>query len=103
MPTYVTLFNWTEQGIRNVRDTVERVDRADELLEQKYGITLGRLYWTIGPYDLVAIFEAADEESVSAFLLELGSTGNIRSTTLRAYEREEMSRILERLGPSEGP
>ena len=98
MPTYVTLFNWTDQGIRNVRDTVERVDRASEMAEEKYGVRLGQIYWTVGSYDLVSVFEAPDDESVSAFLLELGSIGNVRSTTLRAYNRDEMSTILERLG-----
>jgi uncharacterized protein with GYD domain len=98
MPTYVCLFNWTDQGIRNVRDTVERVDRVSELAEEKYGVRLGQSYWTIGSYDVVSVFEAPDDESVSAFLLELGSVGNVRSTTLRAYDREEMSGVIERLG-----
>jgi uncharacterized protein with GYD domain len=98
MPTYISLFSWTDQGIRNVRDTLERVDRASELAEEKYGVRLGQIYWTVGPYDLVSVFEAPDEQSVTAFLLELGSVGNVRSTTLRAYDREEMSGILERLG-----
>ena len=98
MPTYISLFSWTDQGIRNVRDTLDRVDRASELAEEKYGVRLGQIYWTVGPYDLVSVFEAPDEQSVTAFLLELGSVGNVRSTTLRAYDREEMSGILERLG-----
>ncbi len=98
MPSYVCLFNWTDQGIKNVRDTVERVDRASELAEEKYGVRLGEIYWTVGSYDLVSVFEAPDDQSVSAFLLELGSVGNVRSTTLRAYDREEMSGIIERLG-----
>jgi uncharacterized protein with GYD domain len=51
MPTYVVLFNWTEQGIRNVRDTVDRYDRATELAE-KHGVRLEQIYWTVGPYDL---------------------------------------------------
>ena len=97
MPTYVALFNWTDQGIRNVRDTVERYDRATELAE-KHGVRLEQIYWTVGPYDIAAIAEAPDDESVSAFLLELSSAGNLRTTTLRAYNREEMSGILERLG-----
>ena len=59
---------------------------------------MGQIYWTVGPYDLVSVFEAPDEQSATAFLLELGSVGNVRSTTLRAYDREEMSGILERLG-----
>ena len=98
MPTYVSLFNWTDQGIRNVRDTFERADRGAELAEQKHGVRLEQIYWTVGPYDLVTVFEAPDNESVSAFLLELGSAGNVRTTTLRAYDREEMSGVIERLG-----
>jgi uncharacterized protein with GYD domain len=54
----------------------------------------------VGPYDLVGILEAPDEEAISAFALELGTTGSVRTTMLRAYEREEMSRIIERLGPA---
>ena len=99
MPTYVTLFNWTDQGIRNVTQTTQRVDSGVQLAEQKYGVRLRELYWTVGPYDIVAHWEAPDEQSLSAFLLELGSVGNVRSTTLRAYDRDEMSGILERLGP----
>ncbi len=99
MPTYVSLLNWTDQGIRNVREAVQRVDSGVQVAEQKYGVTLKEIYWTVGPYDYVGLWEAPDEQSMSAFMLELGSLGNIRSTTLRAYDREEMSGILERLGP----
>jgi len=97
VPTYVSLFNWTDQGIRNVRDTVQRYERSQEL-QDKHGVRLENIYWTVGPYDIVAVAEASDEESITAFLLELASAGNLRTTTLRAYDREEMSGILERLG-----
>ena len=97
MPTYVTLVNWTDEGIRNVRGTLERTERVEQLAE-KHGAGLVQTYWTVGPYDLVAIAEAPDDESATAFLLELGSGGNVRTTTLRAYNREEMSGIIERLG-----
>ena len=96
MATYLVLFNWTDQGIRNVRDTVDRYDRAAELSE-KHGVGIEQIYWTVGPYDIAVVAEAPDDESVSAFLLELSSAGNLRTTTLRAYNREEMSSILERL------
>jgi uncharacterized protein with GYD domain len=99
MPTYVSLLNFTDQGITTVRETLERAERAAELA-QKHGARLERLYWTVGPYDLVGILEAPDDESATAFLLEAGSAGNIRTTTLRAFDREEMARIIERLGPS---
>ena len=96
MPTYVSLLNWTDQGIRNVRDTVQRYERSQEL-QDKHGVRLEHTYWTVGPHDLVAIAEASDEESITAFFLELASAGNLRTTTLRAYGRDEMSGILGRL------
>ncbi len=97
MPTYVSLLNWTDQGIRNAKDTLDRSERAAEAAE-KYGARFEQLYWTVGPYDIVAILEAPDDESATALLLELGSVGNVRTTTLRAYDREEMRGIIERLG-----
>jgi uncharacterized protein with GYD domain len=96
MPTYVSLINWTDQGIKNVKETLQRADNAGQLA-QKHGGSL-QVYWTVGAHDIVAILEAPDDESATAFLLEAGSLGNIRTTTLRAYDREEMSSILGRLG-----
>jgi uncharacterized protein with GYD domain len=96
MPTYVILMNWTDQGVRTVRDTVQRREQADGLAE-RHGARIEQVYWTVGPYDLVTIVEAPDDESATAMLVELGSAGNLRTTTLRAYDREEMSGILQRL------
>ena len=97
MATYVALMNWTDQGIKAVKDTVQRRDQADALAEN-HGARLEQVYWTVGPYDIVAILEAPDDESATSMLLELGSAGNLRTITLRAYDREEMSGILQRLG-----
>jgi uncharacterized protein with GYD domain len=96
MPTYVSLIHWTDQGIRNVKETLQRADAAGQLA-QKHGGSL-QVYWTVGAYDIVAIFEAPDDESATAFLLETGSGGAVRTTTLRAYDRDQMSSILGRLG-----
>ena len=96
MPTYISLLNWTDQGLRNIKETLPRADRSAELA-QKHGGSL-QLYWTVGPYDLVSIFEVPDDESATAYLLEVGMGGAVRTTTLRAYDREEMSSILGRLG-----
>jgi uncharacterized protein with GYD domain len=96
MPRYVVLANWTDQGMKNVEHTTERMDHGGELAE-KHGLKLERAYWTVGPYDMLTIFEASDEEALSAYLLEIGSSGNLRTTTLRAYDEEEMSRIVRRL------
>jgi uncharacterized protein with GYD domain len=97
MSTYVVLMNWTDQGIRTVKETVQRRDRADAQAE-RHGASIKQVYWTVGPYDLVVILEAPDDESATAMLLELSSAGNLRTTTLRAYDREEMSGIIQRLG-----
>ncbi len=97
MPRYISLLNWTDQGIRNVRDTVQRRDQADALAE-KHGARIEQVYWTVGPYDIVTILQAPDDESVTAVMLELGTGGNLRTVTLRAYDRDDMSGILQRLG-----
>jgi uncharacterized protein with GYD domain len=96
MPRYVVLVNWTEQGITNVKKTVERTDEGTRLAD-KHGVKFAQSYWTVGPYDMVTLFEAPDDEALSAHLLEICSAGNIRTTTLRAYDREEMSGIIERM------
>jgi uncharacterized protein with GYD domain len=96
MPRYVVLVNWTDQGVRNVKQTLQRTDSGGELAE-KHGLKLEQAYWTVGPYDMVTVFEAPDDEALSAHLLEIGSRGNVRTTTLRAYDEEEMSGILQRL------
>ncbi len=97
MPTYVSLINWTDQGVRTVNETLDRSDRIQEIA-QKHGARFEQIYWTVGPYDIVTIIDAPDDESATALLLEAGSWGNIRTTTLRAYDREQMSGIIQRLG-----
>ncbi len=96
MPTYVTLMNWTEQGIKNVKDTLNRTEQARQGIEQQGGRLLGT-YWTQGAYDLVAIFEAPDDQTASAGLLGLAMQGNLRTQTLRAYSAVEMQGILQKL------
>jgi uncharacterized protein with GYD domain len=72
MPTYVALMNWTDQGVRTVGDTVHRREQADAVAD-KHGAKIEQVYWTVGPYDLVSILQAPDDESATAMLLELGS------------------------------
>ena len=100
MPTYIALHNFTDEGIRTIKETIQRADGAAELAKQ-YGASL-QTYWTVGPYDVVYILEAPDDESAAAFLLDVGSRGVVRTTTLRAYDRQEMSSIVEKLGPATG-
>ncbi|SCL25915.1 Uncharacterized protein, contains GYD domain [Micromonospora pallida] len=93
MPTYVALLNWTDQGIRNYKDTVRRAE-AFAAGTQNVGANLLNLYWTVGPYDLVAVVEAPDDETAAAALLKLGGAGNVRTATMRAYGRDEMDRVV---------
>src|SRR5262245_28256714 len=94
MPTYVVLMNWTDQGIRTFAESPSSADAgAGEM--KKNGITLKDIYWTVGHHDLVLVCEAPDEESMTASLLRLGAAGNVRTTTLRAFTREEFDRVAE--------
>ena len=96
MPTYVALARWTDQGVRNVKDTVTRVEQARAAAEKAGGRLIGT-WWTQGAYDLVAVLDLPDDETTSAFALSLAMAGNIRTETMRAYTAEEMQRILQKL------
>jgi len=93
MPTYVTLYSWTEQGIKNFRDTTERAKAATAQAE-KMGGRITQFLWTSGAYDIVGIAEFPDDQSASAFNLALASGGNVRSTTMRAYDDREMAAVI---------
>jgi len=97
MTTYVSLINWTEQGIKNFRETTQRAEDFSRLVESSGG-RVRELLWTVGEYDLVCIAEFPDDESGVAALLRVGSAGNIRSNTLRAFSAEEMTGIIRRTG-----
>jgi len=97
MATYIALSNFTDQGIRNVKDTTKRADAVKEAAS-KYGAKMTQIYWTQGKYDLVAIIEAPDDTSATAFALAIGMAGNIRTQTLRAFTKEDMNGILAKLG-----
>jgi uncharacterized protein with GYD domain len=96
MPTYIVLGNFTEQGIRNVKDTTKRADAVKDAAK-KYGATMKDIHWTMGQYDMVATFEAPDDAAMSALVLTVASAGNIRGQTLRAYSREEMNAVLKKM------
>jgi uncharacterized protein with GYD domain len=96
MAKYVLLVNWTEQGVQNAKDTVKRSEQVRDLF-QRMGVTIEQVYWTAGQYDIVVVLDAPDDESVSAAALAGAMQGNLRTTTLRAFEAEEMQRILDRI------
>ena len=96
MAMYISLIQFTEQGIRNVKDTVKRGDAAIGEAE-KMGMKIIEEFWTIGTYDIVVLFEAPDDETMSAFLLKIGSMGNVKSQTLRAFRKQEVEGVLAKL------
>jgi uncharacterized protein with GYD domain len=97
MATFVSLVHWTEQGVKGFRESGTRADAFASLVEKQGGSVKG-IYWTLGEYDLVVITEAPDAETVTATLLELGAIGNVRTTTLQAFDRAGFERIVEKTG-----
>lgn len=93
MQTHVALLNWTDKGIQNYPETTERANAFSAMIE-KFGGRVVSLFWTVGTYDLVAIVEAPDAETLTAALLRLGALGNVRTTTMRAFGRDEMTGIV---------
>ena len=96
MPTYIALANFTDQGIRNVQDTIKRAE-AVRVAAAKFGVTVKDLYWTLGSHDMVVIFEAPDDAAFTAFGLTIGKAGNVRTQTMRAFNRDEMNAILAKV------
>jgi uncharacterized protein with GYD domain len=93
MATYLALLNWTDQGIRNVKDSPTRARQAGELAERS-GCKLMAVFLTMGQYDLAARLEAPDDAAVARFMLALGSLGNVRTTTMRAFTMEEFESLV---------
>ena len=96
MVRYIILLNFTDQGIRNSKQTVDRA-RAFKATAGKLRVSVKDLYWTQGAYDLVGTIEAPDEDSAMALFLALGSFGTVRSQTLRAFSADEMERIITKM------
>jgi uncharacterized protein with GYD domain len=96
MATYTVLANFTDQGIRNVKETTHRAE-AVEAAARKMGIGVKSIQWTLGSYDLICQFEAPDDQAITAFGLAIGVQGNVRTQTLRTFSRDEMNAILTRV------
>ena len=96
MVRYVSLIQFTDQGIRSIKDAIKRGEAAMAEAE-KMGMKIIEEFWTMGAYDVVALFEAPDDETVSAFVLMNGALGNAKSQTLRAFRRDEMEGILAKI------
>lgn len=96
MGTYVVLAQFTDQGIRTVKNSLQRAEQTAEMAKT-FGCEMKDVYWTLGAYDIAVIFEAKDDEALTAFGLALGSAGNIRTQTMRAFNKSEFGAILAKL------
>ncbi|PCE31613.1 GYD domain-containing protein [Burkholderia ubonensis] len=96
MATYVVLANFTDQGIRTIKSTRQRAGQVAEMA-RTFGCTMKEVYWTLGAFDIVTIIEAPDEQSLTAFGFALGSAGNVRTQTLRAFTSTEVGEIIAKM------
>jgi uncharacterized protein with GYD domain len=95
MPHYILLINWTEQGVRNVKDTIKRAGAVRRLYEQAGGKL--QVYYTMGQYDIVALAEAPNDETTMRINLSLAKLGNVRTTTLKAWTEKEAGRVIAKI------
>ena len=96
MATYISLVQFTDKGIQAAKETTRRVaDWAGKV--ESMGISIRQMYWTLGQYDQVCVFDAPDDETAACVLLAADMLGNIRSQTLRAFTASEMEKILAKV------
>jgi len=96
MPAYITLANFTDQGIRSAKDTVNRARMFEQAVMDAGGRKIG-IWWTLGQYDVVVIAEYPDDETATRITLATGMQGNVRTATMRCFSEEEMERIVQGL------
>ena len=96
MVTYIVLSKFTDQGIRNAKESPKRAD-AFKQLAKTVGVTVKEIFWTVGRYDIVTIVEAPDEPSAMTLNLSLAALGNVRTETLRGFSAAEMKTIVGKM------
>src|SRR3954452_3471187 len=99
MPTYITLSSFTDQGVRNAKDSPKRAEAFKEMAK-KHGVTVRDIYWTQGRYDVVTITEAPDDMAATALSLSIAGLGNVRTETLRAFSATDMQTIIGKMASS---
>lgn len=95
MPHYISLIKWTDQGIRSVKESPKRAEAARKLAEAEGGKLT--IYYTMGRYDLIAIGEARDDETMNRVLLRIAMQGNVRTETLKAMTEADAAKVLAKL------
>ena len=97
MATYVALVDWTDQGVRGFRNSVDRYEAAQSQM-RSVDVEFTNIYWTLGGHDMVSFVEAPDDQSLAAAMLMVAGQGNVRTTTLRAFSAEEMRGVISKAG-----
>lgn len=97
MPTYIMLSSWTDQGIRQVKDSPDRLDAARRLCEQ-HGAEIVGFYMTIGAYDMVVVIDAPNDDAFARLAISIAKGGNIRTATLKAFDEEQYRKIIGSVG-----
>ena len=95
MATFISLISFTEQGIKNVKDSPDRFEKFRSMAEGM-GVSVKSAFWTVGSYDMVVTVEG-EEAAATAALLKVGSLGNTRTQTMRAFTKDEMNIILSKM------
>ncbi len=96
MAHYILLAKYTDQGLKSVAETTKRASNVKELAK-KAGCTMKETYWVLGPFDVVAVFDAPNDETMTALALSLARLGNVKTETLRAFTAQEMGAILDKV------
>lgn len=96
MATFISTVKFTEQGIKNIKETCNRAHTV-EIAAERMGIKVAGIYWTLGAFDGVIIMDAPDEETATALMLHIGSFGNVQTSTARAYNAAEMEPIVAKV------
>src|SRR5207302_7324474 len=97
MATFISTIRFTEQGIKAIKETTKRA-ASIKAAAKKMGVKVANIFWTLGAYDGLLIFEAPDDETATALMLHLGTMGNVQTTTARAFTAAEMDGILAKIG-----
>ena len=96
MPTFIIMMNWTEQGIRNVKDAPKRAAAAKEMAK-KVGVEIKQTYLTNGQFDLASVVESASGDNIAKFCMQVGALGNVRTSTVRAWSQDEYMKLISEL------
>lgn len=93
MAKYILLVSWTDQGIRNIKELAKRLDAGRALAKQQ-GCVYENIFMTMGSFDMIAVIEAPDDETLAKHVLTLGAGGNLRTVTLKAFSEESYRKII---------